>query len=59
MIIILNFGFFKLSDIDQGVHQHSIQKKKEFSAFLKKKIKWKESKSQFYRIQNYVMHTKY
>ena len=29
-----------------------------FSVF-EKKIKWKENKSQFYRIQDYVMHTKY
>ena len=59
MMIILNFWIFKISDIDQGIHEHPIQKKYAFSAFLKKKIKWKENKSQFYRMQDYVMHTKY
>ena len=47
MMIILNFGIFKLSDIDQGVHQHPIQKKKEFSAFLKKKLSEKKVKANF------------
>ena len=47
MMIILNFGIFKLSDIDQGVHQHLIQKKKEFSAFLKKKLSEKKVKANF------------
>ena len=46
-MIILNFGIFKLSDIDQGVHQHLIQKKKEFSAFLKKKLSEKKVKANF------------
>ena len=46
-MIILNFGIFKLSDIDQGVHQHPIQKKKEFSAFLKKKLSEKKVKANF------------
>ena len=47
MMIILNFGIFKLSDIDQGVHQHPVQKKKEFSAFLKKKLSEKKVKANF------------
>ena len=46
-MIILHFGIFKLSDIDQGIHQHPIQKKKEFSAFLKKKISEKKVKANF------------
>ena len=57
MMIILNLWIFKLSDINQGIHKHAIQKKKKFAAFLKKKFKWKEQ-SQYYRIQDYVMHTK-
>ena len=38
MIIILNFRISNLSDIDQGIHKHAIQKKYQVSAFLKKKI---------------------
>ena len=44
MMIILNLWTFKLSDIDQGIHKHAIQKKKESSAFLKKKIWVKRKK---------------
>ena len=42
MMIILNLWIFKLSDIDQGIHKHAIQKKYEFSAFLKKKLNEKK-----------------
>ena len=46
MMVILNLWIFKLSDIDQGIHKHAVQKN-----FRKKKFKWKK-KSQYYRIQD-------
>ena len=36
MKFILNFRIFKLSDIDQGIQKHAIQKKSEISVFFKK-----------------------
>ena len=56
-MIILNFQVFKLSDIDQGLHKHAIQKSRNFQRFWKKNLSEKK-KSQNYRIQDYVMHTK-
>ena len=35
-MIIFKISSFKLSDIDQGINKHALQKKWEFSAFLKK-----------------------
>ena len=42
MKFILNFWIFKLSDIDQGIQKHAIQKKSEISVFLKKKLSEKK-----------------
>ena len=56
MIIILKFRIFKISDIDQGINTQN-KRNRIFQGL--KKFKWKENKSQFYRIQDYVMHTKY
>ena len=47
MMIISNFRVFKLSDIDQGVQKHPIQKKWQFSARLKKKLSEKKIKTNF------------
>ena len=55
MIIILKFRIFKISDIDQGINTQN-KRNRIFQGL--KKFKWKENKSQFYRIQDYVMHTK-
>ena len=35
-MIIFEIRIFKLSDIDQGIYKHAMQKKKEFLACLKK-----------------------
>ena len=42
MMTISNFWIFILSDIDQGIHKHALQKKYEFSGFLKKKLSEKK-----------------
>ena len=55
-MIILNFWIIKLSDSDQGIHKHAIQKR-DFQRFWKKYVSDKK-KSQCYRIHDYVMHTK-
>ena len=47
-----------LPDIDQGIRKHVIQQKEEFSAFLKKVMKRKGKKIQYYYIQDYVIQTK-
>ena len=38
MVIFLDFWIFKLSDIDQGIYTHPIQKKRIFSVFEEKKL---------------------
>ena len=64
MMIILNFWIFNLSNIDLVIHYQTYintpyKRNRNFQRFWKNKFKWKENKSQFYRIQDYVMHTKY
>ena len=46
-MIIFKIRIFKLSDIDQGIYKHVIQKKYEFLACLKKVIQRKGKKSHF------------
>ena len=54
-MIIFKIRIFKLSDIDQGIYKHVIQKKYEFLACLKKVLQRKRKKILFLCIQDYVM----
>ena len=56
-MIILNFWTFKLSDIDQAYVKSSYKRNRNFQRFWKKSLSEKR-KSQYHRIQDYVMHTK-
>ena len=60
-MIISKIWIFKLPDIDQGIQKHVIQKKEEFSAFLKKvmKRKWKKSNNSITRTTLYTQKIKF